>query len=186
MVSPSCSIPPPHQPLPAFEQSNSSITYGEQVIVKLYRRLEVGQNIEVDMNRYLGSEAGFPSVPKLISAATYRGEAGGIPLMLVQQHVGEHRDAWTALTELLRLRHGVTGIRRTARSRHWGNARCPGGGSRVIGAGARADRAGRTSMPGATAFLRSAKKPIGSPASGCVSCPRAPEEVGQRIPRKPA
>ncbi len=86
----------------AFEQSNSSITYGDQVIVKLYRRLEVGQNIEVDMNRYLGSEAGFPSVPKLISAATYRGEAGSIPLMLVQQHVGEHRDAWTTLTDLLR------------------------------------------------------------------------------------
>ena len=88
----------------AFEQSNSSITYGDQVIVKLYRRLEVGQNIEVDMNRYLGADVGFPSIPKLISAATYLGEAGSIPLMLVQQHVGEHRDAWAALTDLLRLR----------------------------------------------------------------------------------
>ena len=91
----------------AFEQSNSSIAYGEQVMAKLYRRLEVGQNIEVDMNRYLASEAGFLSTPKLIAAATYRGMAGEFPLLLVQQHVGDHRDAWTALTDLLR--HKVNG-----------------------------------------------------------------------------
>jgi maltose alpha-D-glucosyltransferase/alpha-amylase len=86
----------------AFEQSNSSIAYGEQVMAKLYRRLEVGQNIEVDMNRYLASEAGFESIPRLIASASWRGEAGEIPLLLVQQHVGDHRDAWTALTDLLR------------------------------------------------------------------------------------
>jgi trehalose synthase-fused probable maltokinase len=88
----------------SFEQSNSSIAYGEQVIAKLYRRLEIGQNIEVDMNRYLATEAGFVSIPKLIAAATYRGTIGEIPLMLVQQHVGDHRDAWSALTDLLRHR----------------------------------------------------------------------------------
>lgn len=87
-----------------FEQSNSSIAYGEAVMAKLYRRLEVGQNIEVDMNRYLASESGFASIPKLIAAATYHGESGDIPLMLVQQHVGDHRDTWTALTDLLRHR----------------------------------------------------------------------------------
>lgn len=89
-----------------FEQSNSSIAYGDQVMAKLYRRLEVGQNIEVDLNRYLATEAGFASIPKLIASATYRGEIGEIPLMLVQQHVGDHRDTWTALTDLLRHRIG--------------------------------------------------------------------------------
>ncbi|MCO5221166.1 MAG: phosphotransferase [Thermomicrobiales bacterium] len=86
----------------AFEQSNSSIVYGHEVIAKIYRRLEVGQNIEVDMNRYLASEARFPWVPKLIGAATYRNSDGAIPLALVQQHVGDHRDCWTALTDVLR------------------------------------------------------------------------------------
>jgi maltose alpha-D-glucosyltransferase/alpha-amylase len=88
----------------ALEQSNSSIVFGLQAIVKLYRRLEIGQNIEVDMNRYLATEAGFASIPKLIGAATYRGPDGGIPLALIQQHVGDHRDCWTALTEQLRHR----------------------------------------------------------------------------------
>lgn len=85
-----------------FEQSNSSMLYGEQAIAKLYRRLEAGQNIEVDMNRYLASESGFTAIPKMISSANYHGPAGELPLLLVQQHVGDHRDAWTALTDLLR------------------------------------------------------------------------------------
>ncbi len=86
----------------SFEQSNSSIAYGEEVIAKLYRRLEIGQNIEIDLNRYLTTEAGFASVPTLIAAASYQGTVGNIPLMIAQQHVGDHRDAWTALTDLLR------------------------------------------------------------------------------------
>lgn len=91
----------------AFEQSNSSIAYGSEIMAKIYRRLEPGQNIEVDMNRYLASEAGFRAIPKLIGCATYHGPAGEIPLALVQQHVGDHRDCWTALTDILR--HQATG-----------------------------------------------------------------------------
>ena len=86
----------------ALEQSNSSIAFGDEVMAKIYRRLEVGQNIEIDMNRYLASTAGFRSVPDLIASAAYHGETGDMPLMLAQRHVGDHRDAWTALTDLLR------------------------------------------------------------------------------------
>lgn len=90
----------------AFEQSNSSIAFGEVAMAKLYRRLEPGHDIEVEMNRYLAVEAGFDSVPNLLGAATYQGTAGQFPIMLVQQHVGDHRDCWSELTE--RLRHRVT------------------------------------------------------------------------------
>lgn len=84
-----------------LEQSNSSIAYGTQAMLKLYRRLEAGQNIEVDMNRYLASEAHLDAVPKLIGCITYREQSGEIPLALVQQHVGPHRDCWSALTDSL-------------------------------------------------------------------------------------
>ena len=44
----------------ALEQSDKfPIAYGMQAMAKIYRRLELGQNIEVDMNRYLAFEAGF-------------------------------------------------------------------------------------------------------------------------------
>ena len=86
----------------ALEQSNSSITYGKQAIAKLYRRLEPGQNIEVEMNRYLAAEAHLRAVPKLIGCIVYEGETGTIPLALVQQHAGDHRDCWNAMTDALR------------------------------------------------------------------------------------
>lgn len=56
------------------------------------------------MNRYLATDAGFRSVPRLIGAATYHGAEGAIPLELVQEHAGEHRDGWTALLQLLERR----------------------------------------------------------------------------------
>ncbi len=86
----------------ALEQSNSSIAYGMQAMAKLYRRIEPGQNIEVDMNRFLALVAHLKAVPGLIGCATYRGSVGTLPLVLVQQHAGEHRDCWTVLTEMLR------------------------------------------------------------------------------------
>lgn len=92
----------------ALEQSNSSITYGKQAIAKLYRRLEPGQNIEVEMNRYLASEAHLRAVPGLLGCVTYHGPIGTVPLALVQQHVGDHRDCWSALTESLRSRETST------------------------------------------------------------------------------
>lgn len=85
----------------ALEQSNSSIAYGKEVMIKLYRRLESGQNIEVDMNRYLASERHLRAVPKLIGCVTYRGKVGTVPLALAQQHAGDHRDCWSALTSAL-------------------------------------------------------------------------------------
>jgi len=85
-----------------MEQSNSSIAYGMQAMAKLYRRVEPGQNIEVDMNRFLASVAHLNAVPRLIGCASYRGSVGTVPLVLVQQHAGEHRDCWSVLTEMLR------------------------------------------------------------------------------------
>jgi maltose alpha-D-glucosyltransferase/alpha-amylase len=116
----------------ALEQSNTSIAYGMEAIAKLYRRLEPGQNIEVDMNRYLASEAGFRSIPKLIGCATYYGADGEIPLTLVQQHVGDHRDAWTALTEILRHRaegslEFIEGLGRVTGEMHVALAAAPSG-----------------------------------------------------------
>lgn len=83
------------------EQSNSSIAYGMQAMAKLYRRIEPGQNIEVDMNRFLASVAHLKAVPGLIGCASYRGSVGTMPLVLVQQHVGEHHDCWSVLTDML-------------------------------------------------------------------------------------
>lgn len=52
---------PEPQPL-AAEQSNSSVVFGEALILKLFRRLEAGTNPDVEVTRAL-TEQGFPHVP---------------------------------------------------------------------------------------------------------------------------
>jgi maltose alpha-D-glucosyltransferase / alpha-amylase len=54
------------------EQTNSSIIYGNQLVLKLFRRLEGGINPDLEISRFL-SEREFPHSPALGGALEYRG-----------------------------------------------------------------------------------------------------------------
>jgi maltose alpha-D-glucosyltransferase/alpha-amylase len=54
------------------EQTNSSIVYGDQLILKIFRRLEPGMNPELEITRFLSAQK-FPHVPPLAGALEYRG-----------------------------------------------------------------------------------------------------------------
>lgn len=86
------------------EQSNSSIVYGEQAILKVYRRLESGPNPEVELGRYLSVEAGLTAIPQVYGAARLLAEpdAGGtLPadfdaaLLILQAFVPNEGDGWS-------------------------------------------------------------------------------------------
>src|SRR5690606_24121203 len=53
------------------EQSNSAAIVDDQYFVKLYRRLERGQNPETELLQYL-TEAEFRFVPQLYGTVTFR------------------------------------------------------------------------------------------------------------------
>jgi maltose alpha-D-glucosyltransferase/alpha-amylase len=53
------------------EHRNSSIIYGDKVILKLLRRLETGNNPELEANRFLTAKK-FPHVPALAGALEYQ------------------------------------------------------------------------------------------------------------------
>jgi len=65
------------QPLPgrtgSAEQSNTSILYEQKLILKLFRRLQPGQNPDVEIGRFLTEVAHFPRI------ATFLGEITLIP-----------------------------------------------------------------------------------------------------------
>ncbi|MDQ4030547.1 MAG: phosphotransferase [Actinomycetota bacterium] len=88
-------------PRPAgVEQSNTSVVFGEELILKAYRRLEAGINPELELLRFL-SERGFPSVPALAGWYAYSGRPVDATLGILQEFVPDAVDGWDlALLEL--------------------------------------------------------------------------------------
>jgi maltose alpha-D-glucosyltransferase/alpha-amylase len=77
------------------EQSNSSIIYGDRLIMKLFRRLEPGLNPDLEIGRFLTERAHFAHVPPAAGALEYIGP-GGEPgsLAFLQGFVPNQGDAW--------------------------------------------------------------------------------------------
>ena len=75
------------------EQSNSSIVFGEQQVLKIFRRIEPGENPELEMLRFL-SMRGFENVAKLTGWYEYSGELMDATLGILHEFVPESRDGW--------------------------------------------------------------------------------------------
>jgi len=87
------------------EQSNSSIVFGEQQVLKVFRRIEPGINPELEMLRFLSTRE-FENVAALTGWYDYSGELMQATLGILQQFVAEARDGWQlALDDPLGLLH---------------------------------------------------------------------------------
>ena len=86
------------------EQSNTSLTFGDRLIVKLFRRIEGGPNPDVEIGEHLAARTAFRRVPRLAAALQY--EQAGEPathLAMAQELVASQGDGWSyALNELRR------------------------------------------------------------------------------------
>jgi trehalose synthase-fused probable maltokinase len=84
------------------EQSNSSVVFDEELVLKVYRRVEAGINPELEMLRFL-SEHEFENVPPLHGWYAYHGRPAESTLGIVQTFVPDALDGWElALDELAR------------------------------------------------------------------------------------
>ncbi len=82
------------------EQSNTSIVFDDELILKAFRRLEAGINPELEILRVL-TERGFPNVASLGGWYSYSGAPIGATLGILQQFVRGGVDGWQlALEEL--------------------------------------------------------------------------------------
>jgi len=75
------------------EQSNSSVVFDDELIVKCFRRLEAGINPELEMLRFL-TEHGFRNVPELAGWYAYVGAPMEATLGILQRYVAGGRDGW--------------------------------------------------------------------------------------------
>ncbi len=86
------------------EQSNSSIVYGQSFFMKLYRKLEMGRNPELEMISFLSEQTGFTQLPPYGGAIEYR-RPDRLPMTiaLLQGYVASTADAWSyTLDEVIR------------------------------------------------------------------------------------
>jgi maltose alpha-D-glucosyltransferase/alpha-amylase len=77
------------------EQSNSSIVYGDRLILKFFRRIEEGVNPDLEMNAFLTERARYQHVPALAGFLEYQERGGKSSTQaILQAFVPNQGDAW--------------------------------------------------------------------------------------------
>ena len=75
------------------EQSNTSIVFDDELVLKAYRRIEAGVNPELEVLRFL-TDRGFPSIASLEGWAAYLGTPLEATLAIAQNYVAGEGDGW--------------------------------------------------------------------------------------------
>jgi maltose alpha-D-glucosyltransferase/alpha-amylase len=84
------------------EQSNSSIVFGDQLILKLFRRTETGINPDVEVGCFLTERVGFPNTPRVAGSIEYRTKRGEVAAVgILQKFVPNEGDAWRQALDAL-------------------------------------------------------------------------------------
>ncbi len=77
------------------EQSNTSLVYGDRLILKMFRKLGEGTNPDLEILRFLSEEPSFPNTPSLAGAIEYqRRNSEPHTLGILQGFVPNEGDAW--------------------------------------------------------------------------------------------
>jgi maltose alpha-D-glucosyltransferase/alpha-amylase len=84
------------------EQSNTSMRVGRSFIFKLIRRLEPGENPEVEMGRFLTTRTAFRALAPLEGSITYGSASGDATTVgVLQAWVDSQGDGWTYVLDAL-------------------------------------------------------------------------------------
>jgi maltose alpha-D-glucosyltransferase/alpha-amylase len=85
------------------EQSNSSVIFGNRLILKLFRKVDSGLNPDLEIGRYLTEERSFPHTPPVAGALEYvRGKEEPLTLGILQGFVVNEGNAWDYMLEAVR------------------------------------------------------------------------------------
>src|SRR5690606_38487686 len=91
---------PRNQPIPepvrvlGVEQSNTSLAFGEELMLKLYRKLEHGENPDIEISRYLTEQGEFKHIAPVLGAVTARTPSGTMSVALLSDFTVNQGDAW--------------------------------------------------------------------------------------------
>ncbi len=77
------------------EQSNTSVVFGDRVILKVFRRVDAGVNPDLEIGAFLTERARFSHIPPVAGFLEYRrGRREPMTLGIFQGYVANQGDAW--------------------------------------------------------------------------------------------
>ncbi len=94
---------PPHGlRRPRVEGTNTTVSLGERLFLKLYRQVQEGINPELEMGRHLTEAAPYPNISPVAGAMEYRGpDDTPVTLALLQGFVPNQGDGWSYTLDYL-------------------------------------------------------------------------------------
>jgi maltose alpha-D-glucosyltransferase / alpha-amylase len=84
-----------------FDQSNTNLAFGEDVLLKMYRKLEHGTHPDVEVCRFLRERARYTHCAEVLGWISYRAANDDILLALAQRWVPNQGDVWALTLEAL-------------------------------------------------------------------------------------
>jgi maltose alpha-D-glucosyltransferase / alpha-amylase len=84
------------------DQSNTSVRFGEQIIMKVFRRVEAGPNPDCEITQYLSEVRGNTHVPAFVGSLQYASREGELLVLGILQSLVENQgDGWSWMLEEL-------------------------------------------------------------------------------------
>jgi maltose alpha-D-glucosyltransferase/alpha-amylase len=87
----------------AVEQSNTSVIFGERLIMKLFRKVEPGSNPDVEVGQFLTERAGFHNTPSTRGVIGANIDGQQAAFALIQSYVPNQGDAWSHMLDSMGL-----------------------------------------------------------------------------------
>ncbi len=91
------------------EQSNTSVIYGDRLMLKLLRKVEQGVNPELEIGRFLANKQGFTHIAPIAGALEYRRSdsygktpSQSMTVGILQEHILDTRNSWDYTLDSLR------------------------------------------------------------------------------------
>jgi maltose alpha-D-glucosyltransferase/alpha-amylase len=88
--------------VPALEQSNTAVFFGNRLFLKGFRRMREGVNPELEMGRFLTEVSPYPHIAPVLGAVEYIDDgAEPVTLAVLQRYVENQGDLWTLICQHL-------------------------------------------------------------------------------------